>query len=161
MHQNYHAVSALICFSETLLDLLDLYTHSRTSTNLGQQHQLDAFLAIRIALNQESSAHHYPRHTAWTRKRKNMTNGASSHDGYRGTDTSPKSRRGAADEKLSPASHSPTSATGSRPRTGERGRDGTVRFMLEPDRAHSEKTKVSEYFKIEREEIEVYDDEDD
>jgi CTD kinase subunit beta len=43
----------------------------------------------------------------------------------------------------------PTSATEPRGRPGERGRDGTVRFMLDPERARREKVAVSDYFKVE------------
>ena len=34
---------------------------------------------------------------------------------------------------------------GIKPRVGERGRDGTVRFMLNPDREQEEKKVVEEY----------------
>lgn len=41
----------------------------------------------------------------------------------------------------------------------ERGRDGTVRFMLNPEREQGEKAIVAEYFKPEEvEEVEVDDD---
>lgn len=46
----------------------------------------------------------------------------------------------------------PTSATGARSRVGERGRDGTVRFMLDAERARDEKNLVADYFKVEEEE---------
>lgn len=49
----------------------------------------------------------------------------------------------------------PTSAAGARGRAGERGRDGTVRFMLDAERARDEKNLVAEYFKVEEEEYEV------
>lgn len=49
----------------------------------------------------------------------------------------------------------PASTTGARSRVGERGRDGTVRFMLDGERARDEKNLVAEYFKVEEEEYEV------
>lgn len=49
----------------------------------------------------------------------------------------------------------PVAANGERPKAGERGRDGAVRFMLDSERAEAEKARVAEYFKIEMEEYEV------
>lgn len=49
----------------------------------------------------------------------------------------------------------PVSANGDRPNPGERGRDGAVRFMLDPECADSEKGQVSEYFRVEMEEYVV------
>lgn len=49
----------------------------------------------------------------------------------------------------------PSSAVEVKGKAGERGRDGTVRFMLNPDRAQTEKSTVAEYFKVEIEEYEV------
>ncbi|KAI9816327.1 MAG: RNA polymerase II C-terminal domain kinase beta subunit [Phylliscum demangeonii] len=79
---------------ETLLDILDLYTHHRNYGSVAQRHPLDAFLAIRIQLNHEADARHYPRYTQSTehddtaspkkRKRAATTNGtghAHAHDG--------------------------------------------------------------------------------
>jgi CTD kinase subunit beta len=51
----------------------------------------------------------------------------------------------------------PASAIDKKGKVGERGRDGTVRFMLNPDRAKDEKSVVSEYFKVEIEEYEADD----
>jgi CTD kinase subunit beta len=49
----------------------------------------------------------------------------------------------------------PVAANGERPRPGEKGRDGAVRFMIDPERADAEKALVAEYFKVEMEEYEV------
>lgn len=40
----------------------------------------------------------------------------------------------------------PTSATGAKSRVGERGKDGTVRFMLSAERARGEKDAVAKFF---------------
>jgi CTD kinase subunit beta len=46
-----------------------------------------------------------------------------------------------------------------RGRMSERGREGTVRFMLNPEREQGEKAIVAEYFKPEEvEEVEMYED---
>jgi len=140
-----------------MLDLLELYTHHRASTSVGPDFPLDLFLSIRIPLNQEN----LPRYTAWKKSKEKpppsaptaaaaavQTNGVVK--ATNGTKASPK------DSPMSPpANMAPTSVNGTRGRIGERGRDGTVRFMLDPERERDEKSVVSEYFRIDEEEYEV------
>ena len=137
---------------ETLLDLLDLYTHHRASTIVGQDHALETFINIRIALNQEASAHHYPRHFQ-SRKKRSFTNGAKEGNGSIDSTkakklhtpiTSPR------DEAMKDIS-SPIANGGSKPGL----KDGTVRFMLNPQRARDEKNAVAAFFRVEEEEYEV------
>ena len=136
---------------ETLLDLLDLYTHHRASTVVGQDHALETFISIRIALNQEASANKYPRHFQSNKKR-SIPNGAKAVNGIIDSKvmkpvtpiTSPR------DESLRDIT-SPTANGGSKPGLKE----GTVRFMLNPQRARDEKNTVAEFFKVEEEEYEV------
>lgn len=136
---------------ETLLDLLDLYTHHRASTIVGQDHALETFISIRIALNQEASANQYPRH-CHSHKKKSITNGAKAANGIVDSKakklvtaiTSPR------DESLRDIT-SPTANGGSKPGLKE----GTVRFMLNPQRARDEQNAVAEFFKVEEEEYEI------
>ncbi|KAI9788173.1 MAG: RNA polymerase II C-terminal domain kinase beta subunit [Candelina submexicana] len=137
---------------ETLFDILDLYTHHRASTIIGQDHPIESFIAIRIALNGESSAHGYSRYTEEIKK-KHTTNGAKATNGIKPTRENHDNREGKA-KSASPILE-PVSATGARGRVGERGRDGTVRFMLDPERARLEKDLVEPFFKVEEEEYEV------
>lgn len=132
---------------ETLLDLLDLYTHHRATTIVGHEHVLDTFIGIRIALNQEASANKYPRHTP-TSKKKALSNGTKTTNGH---SRDSKSLASPADD-LSKEPRSPQSVNGiSKPGL----KDGTVRFMLDPERARDEKQTVSTFFKVEEEEYEV------
>lgn len=112
---------------ETLVDVLDLYTHHRMSTLVGPEYPLEAFIDIRIGLNRESSDNKYPRYTEWIEANdiKSTTNGNS--NGH-----------------ISP--QSPSRGT-----VGERGKDGTIRFMLDPARARDEKSCVKEFFEPPRE----------
>jgi CTD kinase subunit beta len=110
---------------ETLLDLLDLFTHHRHATIVGPQFSIDNYIAIRITLNKEATALNLPRYTETI---DGAANGANKH--------SPGS----------PPAMGPTSATGARSRVGERGKDGTVRFMLSAERARGEKEVVAKYF---------------
>lgn len=135
-----------------MLDLLELYTHYRTNTTVGPDFPVDIFLEVRIPLNQEMEAKHLPRFTEW-KDRKAITNG-----------TAPKASNGT---KISPkeSSHITSPSTPgvvlneTRGRIGERGRDGTVRFMLNSEREQEEKAIVAEYFKpVEEEEVEVEED---
>jgi len=137
---------------ETLLDLLELYTHYRTSTAIGPDFAVDIFLEVRIPLNaenlprfteyHESSTSHLPQnshtiHSGAANGR--LTNGKPSPK-----DVSP--RDSIVPSPASQGSGGPTSAAnGSRTRVGERGREGTVRFMLNPGRERAEKEVVAEY----------------
>ncbi len=135
---------------ETLLDLLDLYTHHRAATIVGLEHPLERFIDIRITLNQEASAQKYPRYTPWTKKR-TIANGVKTANGTKDL----KDSRDDSKDRKSPPAMGTSSAPGAKSRVGERGRDGTVRFMLDPERARDEKNLVAEYFKVEEEEYEV------
>ncbi|KAE8157519.1 Fructosamine kinase-domain-containing protein [Aspergillus tamarii] len=131
---------------ETLFDLLELYTHSRGSTSVGPHFPADRFLTVRIPLNKEAEAQGLPRYTHWVNESRDLktANGA-------------KSGKEPALEKAGARLHplTPVAANGERPRAGEKGRDGAVRFMLDSECADAEKTRVSEYFKVEMEEYEV------
>ncbi|KZF23369.1 cyclin-like protein [Xylona heveae TC161] len=138
---------------ETLLDLLELYTHHRGSTVVGPEYSIETFITIRITLNQESASHHYPRFTEWN-SHKPETNGAEA-DVRNGTKESRDGRDTTNSQHGSPPAMGPVSALGTRGRVGERSRDGTVRFMLDAERAREEQVQVAEYFKVEEEEYEV------
>ncbi|KAL8682453.1 MAG: hypothetical protein Q9186_001496 [Xanthomendoza sp. 1 TL-2023] len=142
---------------ETLLDLLDLYTHHRPSTIVGQDHALEKFISIRIALNQEASAEEVPPFAQSNRKQA-MTNGTATNGVKDKKDpkgfTSPRSIASPKDV-ISPQPIGLTSVTGT-PVQGKPGlKEGTVRFMLDPERARDEKHTVAEFFKMDEEEYEV------
>lgn len=130
---------------ETLLDLLDLYTHHRGSTSVGPKFTLEHFINIRIGLNQEAAAAKIPRYTLYASEMdtdtQESTNGLKPRNGI--DHTSP----------LTPA----TPGTDQPPKsaTGQRGQDGTVRFMLDEARARAERAEVDKYFEVEEEEYEV------
>jgi CTD kinase subunit beta len=149
---------------ETMLDLLDLYTHFQKSTLIGPQYPIDKFIAIRISLNQEADDTKYPRYTenieAKTNGRHIKTPNTpitpASPSDQRNNGTAPVAANvngnGAlAQEEKSPATLSPRSS-GSRGRGLVRSQDGTVRFMLDGEMARKEKEVVGEYFKTEWEE---------
>ena len=171
---------------ETLLDLLDLYIHSRASTTIANTIPLDAFLQVRIPLNEEMDRKKLPRYTEYvdihprtavdqgsgrfeTPNNHNSVNGHTRNgiQSSKGSkNTSPRDHWGNnAKDLTSPSTNSSggvdsgsTKATsagiagpregnqpGIRQRIGERGRDGTVRFMLNPDREREERAVVGEY----------------
>ncbi|KAF2109821.1 cyclin-like protein [Lophiotrema nucula] len=132
---------------ETLLDMLDLYTHSRGSTTVGPLFTIDTFLAIRIALNQEATAANLPRYTLYAHEpAKAQGNGAPNKLRNGLHPTSPLTP--ATPGTISP-SQAPTSAI------GIRGQNGTVRFMLDAARAQNEMREYERYTKAEEEEYEV------
>jgi len=142
--------------TETMLDLLDLYTHHRGSTIAGQERAIETFISIRITLNQEATAQNYSRFTEGPVRKPDTngvkaTNGATENKGGKPPVEDPiKSMR-------SPQEVVPTTDTGTgTPTQSKPGlRDGTVRFMLDPERVRDEKHAVAEFFKVEMEEYEV------
>ncbi|KAF2127765.1 cyclin-like protein [Dothidotthia symphoricarpi CBS 119687] len=135
--------------AETLLDLLDLYTHHRSLTSVGPLYTLEAFIDIRIKLNQEASAANIPRYTLYVSESSSpqtITNGNKPRNGI--DPTSPLTP--ATPATLSPGTtHPPASAI------GIRGQNGTVRFMLDAARARDERAEVDKFHKVEEEEYEV------
>ena len=127
-----------------MLDLLELYTHSRTATSVGADFPTDEFLTIRIPLNQEADQKKLPRFAHWKKGRPSDGPGA-------------RPANGSKDHKeVAPANPiAPVSVTGERRKKGEHSHDTTIRFMLNPEQANAEKAVVSEYFKVEMEEYEV------
>jgi CTD kinase subunit beta len=135
---------------ETLLDLLDLYTHHRGSTSVGPLYTLEAFIDIRIGLNQEASAANIPRYALYASEApsdaQHSSNGFKPRNGI--DPTSP----------LTPATPGTVSPGNAQPPTsaiGIRGQNGTVRFMLDAARARDERNEVDRFHKIEEEEYEV------
>ncbi|KAF2502835.1 cyclin [Lophium mytilinum] len=132
---------------ETLLDLLDLYTHHRASTTIGQLHPIETFINMRITLNQESTASDIPRFTEFSNTPKHSpiaTNGFKVRNGI--APTSPVT-------PMTPGTTSP--GQGPTSAIGIRGQNGTVRFMLDAARAREEKRTVENFYKVEQEEYEV------
>ncbi|KAF2205764.1 cyclin-like protein [Delitschia confertaspora ATCC 74209] len=131
---------------ETMLDLLDLYTHHRLATTIGNQLPLDTFINVRIPLNQESSAAKLPRYTEWKDDPKpspstHMPNGKKSKNGVLPAQTPTAT-------PASPSQPVPSAL-------GIRGLTGTVRFMLDAAQARKEKEEVDKYHTTEEEEYEV------
>ena len=165
---------------ETLLDLLDLYIHYRPSTAISTV-PLDAFLQVRIPLNEEMDRRKLPRYTEYvdvhppvsvdqgrydgtsalngsTQQRNGINSGRSSKntspkDGWGKDLTSPSTNSSGAPGSGSTGATSAgvAGAEGGEPAgdqargSGSRGRDGTVRFMLNPDREREERGVVGEY----------------
>jgi CTD kinase subunit beta len=135
---------------ETLLDLLDLYMHHRSSTSIGPLYTLETFLNIRIGLNNEATAANLPRYTLYssdaTPDAQQGSNGSKPRNGFDPTTPITPATPGT----VSPSNgQAPTSAI------GIRGQNGTVRFMLDAARARDERNEVEKFHKVEEEEYEV------
>ncbi|KAK6002185.1 hypothetical protein QM012_001823 [Aureobasidium pullulans] len=141
---------------ETLLDLLDLFTHHRHATIVGSQFSIDNYIAVRITLNKEATALNLPRYTETIDAPKSVVNGAA-NGASKHSPVSPALAGTTNQSPNSPPAMGPTSATGARSRVGERGKDGTVRFMLSAERARGEKEAVAKYFAAD--EYETYEEE--
>jgi CTD kinase subunit beta len=137
---------------ETVLDLLDLYTHFHKSSIVGQSYNIDLFIQIRIKFNQEvEQTPGLSRYTEYYESTK--TNGVKANIKTPKTPITPASPSEVRTNGASPATLSPRSS-GSRG-IGARGQDGTVRFMLDAEQARQEREAVNEYQRIEYEEYEV------
>ncbi|OAL39274.1 hypothetical protein AYO20_01592 [Fonsecaea nubica] len=162
---------------ETLLDLLELYTHHRNSTVVGPMFPVDTFLEVRIPLNMESEEKEIPRFTAWVGADDGSTaadhaKGGYGHHNVNGTGNMNGSKSASSSKNVSPrdvtsprrssAASSNTApgaavnpgpgsgpgsgaAMGIKQRVGERGREGTVRFILNPDREREEKAVIETF----------------
>ncbi|EER28813.1 RNA polymerase II C-terminal domain kinase beta subunit [Coccidioides posadasii str. Silveira] len=142
---------------ETILDLLELYTHHRNSTSIGPDFSLDTLLNIRIPLNQEADFKKLPRY-AYFNRRKPEPNGVRAPNGSK-RDRDNKNNKNAASPATKDAPRvnplAPTAAHDPARRSTERGRDATIRFMLNPEQARAERATVEQYFKVEMEQYEV------
>lgn len=136
---------------ETLLDALDLYTHHMNSTILGPKYSLDDFLRIRLALNKECSDSNLPRYTTVQPPASpDNTNGNGSAGDLRVSNGHPTPvsppQPGAQTLSQNTSTLRPYQAT---PEDG-----GTLRFMLNPQRAVDERAEVNRYYVEEYEEYE-------
>ena len=142
---------------ETLLDLLDLYTHFQKSSVVGPSYNIEKFIQLKIKLNQEieedaTLSRYTEQHEA------PKTNGFKSNIKTPKTPitpASPSDTRVNGKDIASPATLSPRSSGSGRKSIGARGQDGTIRFMLDAEQAKQEKETVAEYFKVEYEDYEV------
>jgi len=130
--------------------MLDLYTHHRVATLIGPDYPLETFINIRITLNQEAAEHTYPRYTEWQEPKPAVL-----------PPTPPPEEKKKAGIRLangkiiatkpspppSPMSPGPDPVPSQTMPPGERIREGTVRFMLDPERAKDEKSVLTEFFR--------------
>ncbi|RMD44518.1 hypothetical protein DV735_g515, partial [Chaetothyriales sp. CBS 134920] len=135
---------------ESLLDLLDLYTTNFRSHTALSHVSLDTFLAVRIPLNTECDRRQLPRYTEYIEApppAPSPTNGTCLSNTSSNTDNKPLTHATAAPAAdLPPEAPTPDDIPldqfirnpGIRQRLGERGRDGTVRFLLDPEREREE-----------------------
>jgi CTD kinase subunit beta len=142
-------VAWLTRYIETLLDLLDLYTHHRTSTSVGPLYSLETFIDIRIRLNQEASAANLPRYALYASEDSNSPIPVNGTIPRLRNSIDPTSPITPATPGTNSPSQAPTSAI------GVRGQSGTVRFMLDAARAQHERVEYDKYHKVEEEEYEV------
>lgn len=168
---------------ETLLDLLDMYTHFRSMTTVGREAPLDTFIGITIQLKQECEAkglHRFTESPSLIDAPVSPQNGNNAPTN--GVKRSPASRSGASPaspaqpsgegrssrattirredkrdrnaNKDSSSLASPAVASPSDVRPGQRGQAGTVRFMMDNRRAAEENDEVDRYYRDEYEEVE-------
>jgi len=173
---------ALTFFSETLRDLLDLYTQHRPLTLLGPHHPIDRFISTSITLNEEAKAANLPRYTNWIDAPATTTTSSATANGIKrlsnGLPKSPSTPSATTPQTAAPTpkpsswmsvpTPNPNGNGNGNPNPntvpqhhqqhlpiGVRGQNGTVRFMLDPKRAKEERKVVEGFFKVEEEEYEV------
>lgn len=127
-----------------MLDLLELYTHHRSSTLIGPEYPLEHFLEVRIPLNQEADVKKLPRYACWTKDRPSI-NGSQAINGSKG----PRNAQQLVNPLMAAATHEVAG------KKFERARESTVRFMLDEEQAQSERATTAKYFTVEMEDYEV------
>ena len=140
---------------ETVVDLLDLYTHFQKSSIVGTQYPLDTFIQLRIKLNQEMDAAGISRYSEMLEPAKNGIKSNVKTPKTPITPASPAETRINNRDVNSPATLSPRSSSSGRRGITMRGQDSTIRFMQDAAKVKQEREIVSEYFKMEEEEYEV------
>ncbi|KAI5280705.1 RNA polymerase II C-terminal domain kinase beta subunit, partial [Ascosphaera aggregata] len=164
---------------ETMLDLLELYTHHRNVTIVGPEFESELFLRCRIPLNRESEEKNISRFefSAKRKRRRNSrerNNGVDSSNGYayaggsvEGTPRSvvtPNGTPGSTASRYANAVPNAMLVNPLMPRPaydvpeklpGGTVRDGTLRYVFDPDEAKAEKETVARYFDVEIEEYEA------
>lgn len=136
---------------ETLLDLLEMYAHSGRTSQLGASTHIDTLIPITIELRRERSAKDLPRYTMAPPPGGTPLTSPTDGDPRASIASAPSSGSVAAGpgaNAFTPSSVSPQSPAQmvSGGTAAERGREGTVRFMLDPERAIEEKRTVREFF---------------
>src|SRR4029077_8052010 len=101
----------------------------RANTSVGSRYSLDTFLAVRIPLNQEADAKGLPRNTHW--KERGIRDDSKISNGSKGGKVFPAKEKEKDKNAFFVNPLTPVSAVGEKPKQSERGRDGTVRFMLD------------------------------
>ncbi|KAF2629150.1 cyclin-like protein [Macroventuria anomochaeta] len=138
---------------ETLLDLLDLYTHHRSATSIGPLYPLETFINIRITLNTEASRLSLPRFTPYASETPSVTTSPATPAAVNGLKARYSVDTTSPNTPDTPGTISPGQPDASA--IGVRGQNGTVRFMLDAARARDERAEVEKYHKVEEEEYEV------
>jgi len=145
---------------ETLLDILELYTHHRHSTLLGPDYSMEHFMTIRIILNKEAGVTNLPRFSEWIEnpalpKINGLAHGSSDASPMSPANptTAPSTVQHSPIPSESAMSMSPNNFNGERGSLSNR-KEGTVRYMLDAERARNEKDVIASYFKEEWEEYE-------
>lgn len=128
------------CVLETMLDLLDLYTHFPKSTKNGPRYELQKIMDVKIEINKLLEKQKYSRFETWCEKcKQDMPDVA--HPITPGSATSPA-----------------TSLSGGGPgKKITRTAEGSIRFVFDADEARREQKLVAAYFNeaVEKYEIEV------
>jgi CTD kinase subunit beta len=128
------------CILETMLDLLDVYTHFPKSTKLGNEFEMKKLMDIKIELNNYIEKQHYHRFETWCEKCKQEAPDVV-HPITPGSATSPAT--------------STSLSGGYSAKKTVKSSESSIRFVFDPDEARKERDLVGEYFADEMEEYEV------
>ena len=155
---------------ETLFDLLDLYAQAHASTIVGQRFAIENFISVRLGLNQEASSASLPRYTHPDMDKEDEQDEQENSEQHKRNGSSLPHRQHHHQQQR-PHSNKSTPKTPKTPQTpdemngdaarGGPGRskagmkEGTLRYMLDVERAENEQRIVDSFFVDEIEEYEV------
>lgn len=141
--------------TETLFDLLEVYTEYLSATIVDRDPDLNTFLGIRIDLNSEASANQYPRYAqsimekAFSNDKKNLATYGTRDHCESGLNPVVNLRKDASDK----IQYQQSSASA---KNLMRFNTGTVRYMMDPQRAKNKKRAMENIFGfVEEDESEV------
>lgn len=137
--------------TETVFDLLDLYTHAQKNTRVGPRFNAGRFVEIRLDLKDEMDRYHGYRFEDWCLVCDGEVDEARESNGINGTHNGNGHKNGSSLQTAPPTSISITASV----RRSRASQDSTLRYVFDIDRARDEQEEVARYFAQDWEEYEV------
>lgn len=137
--------------TETVFDLLDLYTQAQKNTRVGPRFNASRFVEIRLDLKEDMDRYHGYRFEDWCLVCEGEDEEARESNRIYGTRNGNGIKHVSSPPTAPPTSTSITTSV----RRSRAGQDSTLRYVFDIDRARDEQEEVARYFAQDWEEYEV------